>query len=123
MRFILRNSVTAPYFQEFMIECNSAHILEFWHLIDHFPSNCHSKLTKAAQQGTTVSVEAMREVYERLTQDALRLFYQVPSPGQACLKKAFSFRVSPFGSFLIASQMNILNLNPSCLCLHLQVCR
>lgn len=77
MRFILRNSVTAPYFQEFMIECNSAHILEFWHLIDHFPSNCHSKLTTAAQQGTTVSVEAMREVYERLTQDALRLFYQV----------------------------------------------
>ena len=110
MRFILRNSVTSPYFQEFMVECHSSHILEFWHLIDHFPSNCHSKLTMAAQQGNTVSVEAMQAVYKRLTQDALRLFYQVRRAQRVPLSMALAHLLRR-SAFSLHSALCLLRLS------------
>lgn len=73
MTFILKNELALPYFQEFLVEKNADHTLDFWHCIQNFPKNCDVKLKQAQQRADP---DVLMETYARMQEDALRLFYQ-----------------------------------------------
>lgn len=73
LHFVLSDQTVLPYFQEFLSMQRGEHVLEFWHLAESFPKNCSEKIKRADSSGDP---DALVDVYVRLQEDALRLFYQ-----------------------------------------------
>jgi hypothetical protein len=77
LRFVLRDATALKYFEEFLFEkCREGHILDFWHALNSFPSNCMAKLNAAAQKKDP---QALLDTYGLLRRDALRLYNQFVS--------------------------------------------
>ena len=91
MRFVMKNSTTMTYFQEYMTEKNALHVLDCWAAIAHWRNKAVRAKAKANKVCACMQlhlaprtcvpswqedVAYMAELNKRITSAALKIFYQ-----------------------------------------------